>query len=473
MRAYDDAAHRGYSDKYDEYEEGGLEHGGEDEEYEEDPQPTQEELEYLELRQRLKEAARKKIKKEAAAVLGNSQEKKKVPQDNYGSFFGPSKPVIAKRVIEERRSIIETQHLLASKNANSQPGLKKNHASTSNVTKNSGNRPPKVVNQVKMRAQTLKDNRDYSFLLSDDAEPPAPVKEPAPRNFSVPRADARPPQVPQKNKLHMSKPSVSRPPMNKPPVSKPPMSRTPMSKPPARPSSNGHLERNGVSKNQLLHCKEGQLTKAGVVNRLERPSVDQRKMHGGHASKGPGWPSVIKSNVQKVVPPAPSKNVNPGSSKLSALVRPKPPLPKTLSSMQKQSLEQKREVQVSEKPKAGLKRPMPHMKQMRPSPKQVATHLMQDTRPKKRPLNRDLDDDDGAEAIKMIRRMFGYNPSRFRDDDDTSDMEANFDDIQREERQSAKIAREEDERELRLIEEEERREEMRRAAKKRKLAQHR
>ena len=39
--------------------------------------------------------------------------------------------------------------------------------------------------QVKKKAQTLKDMRDYSFLLSDDAEfPDAKEKEPA-RNASV------------------------------------------------------------------------------------------------------------------------------------------------------------------------------------------------------------------------------------------------------------------------------------------------
>ncbi|KAF3647419.1 putative protein RMD5 -like protein A-like [Capsicum annuum] len=76
---------------------------------------------------------------------------------------------------------------------------------------------------------------------------------------------------------------------------------------------------------------------------------------------------------------------------------------------------------------------------------------------------------DGAEAISMIRKMFGYNPNKYQDDDDTSDMEANFNDILREEKQSAKIAMKEDQEELRKIEEQERRERLRRQAKKRKL----
>lgn len=36
--------------------------------------------------------------------------------------------------------------------------------------------------QVKIKAQKIKNTRDYSFLLSDDAELPAPAKEPPPRN---------------------------------------------------------------------------------------------------------------------------------------------------------------------------------------------------------------------------------------------------------------------------------------------------
>ncbi|TMW91477.1 hypothetical protein EJD97_014296 [Solanum chilense] len=80
------------------------------------------------------------------------------------------------------------------------------------------------------------------------------------------------------------------------------------------------------------------------------------------------------------------------------------------------------------------------------------------------------EEEDGAEAISMIRRMFRYNPNRYQDEDDTSDMEANFDDILREEKRSAKIAKKEDEEELRKIEEEERRERLRKESKKRKLS---
>lgn len=62
-----------------EYEEGSEE---EEEELEkEDPTPTKEELEYLELRQRLKEAAWQWLENESASTVGRSQEKKKMPYD--------------------------------------------------------------------------------------------------------------------------------------------------------------------------------------------------------------------------------------------------------------------------------------------------------------------------------------------------------------------------------------------------------
>lgn len=42
--------------------------------------------------------------------------------------------------------------------------------------------------QVKTKVQKLKDTRDYSFLLSEDAEFPAPAKEPPPRNLRAPNS---------------------------------------------------------------------------------------------------------------------------------------------------------------------------------------------------------------------------------------------------------------------------------------------
>lgn len=42
-----------------------------------------------------------------------------------------------------------------------------------------------MFKQKQVKAEKLKVTRDYSFLLSDDAELPAPSKEPPSRNISV------------------------------------------------------------------------------------------------------------------------------------------------------------------------------------------------------------------------------------------------------------------------------------------------
>ncbi|XP_057983651.1 uncharacterized protein LOC131168330 isoform X2 [Malania oleifera] len=120
------------------------------------------------------------MKKENGSAQANCQEKrKKLPCDNYGSFFGPSTPVIAQRVIQESKSFLETQHL-ASKVSESQHHNKNGFASTAA-------RPsqPKVTNELKMKVQKLRDTRDYSFLLSDDAELPVLSEESQPRNGTI------------------------------------------------------------------------------------------------------------------------------------------------------------------------------------------------------------------------------------------------------------------------------------------------
>jgi len=74
---------------YDEYEEEGEEQAEEEYEEEEERKPTVEEVEYLELRERIKEQIRKKMRKESGSTLSKSQEKKKLPSDKWVmcSFF--------------------------------------------------------------------------------------------------------------------------------------------------------------------------------------------------------------------------------------------------------------------------------------------------------------------------------------------------------------------------------------------------
>jgi protein SPT2 len=75
----------------------------------------------------------------------------------------------------------------------------------------------------------------------------------------------------------------------------------------------------------------------------------------------------------------------------------------------------------------------------------------------KRKRARESSDAD-SDVSRIIRKMFGYDPSKYADLDDEDDrsMEVGFRTIQMEEKRSARMAREEDARELALIKEEER-----------------
>ena len=61
------------------------------------------------------------------------------------------------------------------------------------------------------------------------------------------------------------------------------------------------------------------------------------------------------------------------------------------------------------------------------------------------------DDEPAAGITQTIRSMFGYDPSKYVDDEDDDDMEAGVADIEAEERRTARIARREDEEELRKL----------------------
>ncbi|XP_057491627.1 protein spt2-like [Actinidia eriantha] len=447
----------------DEYEEDGEEEEEEgvgEEEYEEEeeeaPQPTQEELEYLELRQRLKDSFRKQMKKESgSAVMNNHDKKKKLPYDNFGSFFGPSQPVIAQRVIQESKSLLENQHLTA-KVSKSHHDKNKSVASTTTRSKPQvHDHRPKVVNELKTKAQKLKDTRDYSFLLSDDVELPAPTKDPPPRNISLPISDARSAQMLPKGKQSLTNP--------------------------VRQLPNGHKDRKPVSKGSQMHPKVGS-HKLASASKPVLASVEYRKQIGNNNGSGPGRSLGAKGLPSKKPAATTERSVPAAAAKSSLLSAHKPPPSKFLSAASKpppvlkQPLNQKKEFQESSKGKMLPKQPAvackPQIK--KPPAKSSSRPTLQENRPKKKPVRRysDDEDDDGGRAISMIRQMFRYNPNKYagRDDDD-SDMEANFDDILKEEKRSAKIAREEDEEELRKIEEEEKREQWRKEAKKRKLSQ--
>lgn len=451
MRGYDrDEFHGGVED-YDEYEDESEEleeDAGEEEEYEEeeeeDPRPTKEALEYLELRQRLKEQIRGQMKKDTGSSINSSNDKKKkLPYDNYGSFFGPSQPVIAQRVIQESKSLLETQHL-ASGLSKSLHINKKNSSMTNGSKSGPREQLPKVTSEQKTKVQKLKHTRDYSFLLSEDAELPVPTKEPPPRKPSIPHSDAASAQVPLKSKQTLDNSG--------------------------RRVHGSRQERKTVSMNGHLYPKAGsnKLTSASKPNSA---SVDSKKQFGSNNGNGPGRPVGPKGLPLKKPIATMEKKASASGVKNSIPGVQKKPLPSKLhQSISKPRLEQKKVLQEPKKSRMMPKQPMASSKpQMNKPQKQIPSHPTSRMHrpPKKKPVRRHSDDED-ENAISMIRQMFGYNPSRFHDDGDDSDMEARYDDILKEERRSAKIARKEDEEQRILIEQEEERERLRKL-KKRKL----
>ncbi|RVW57316.1 hypothetical protein CK203_000659 [Vitis vinifera] len=93
MRGYDRAEYYRSDEDLDEYEEEGEE--ADEDQYEEEekeaPKPTKEEVEYLELRQKLKESFRKQLKKDTGSGHNIYQEKrKKLPYDKIAYVLSES-----------------------------------------------------------------------------------------------------------------------------------------------------------------------------------------------------------------------------------------------------------------------------------------------------------------------------------------------------------------------------------------------
>ncbi|KAM3394618.1 protein SPT2 isoform X1 [Capsicum galapagoense] len=549
-----------YDDYLDEYEDEGVdqeeEEAGEEEyEDEEPPQPSQE-LEFLELRQRLKEDIRKQRKKELGS--GSHDIKKSASsRDNFGSFFGPSQPVISNRVIQESKLLLENPNLAAKvmKSSHSQSNKSVASKPAGSKASTSNNHAPKVKTGVIL--QSVQFSRtlhmyswDYSFLLSDDAELPGPSRGSLTQKVSAPYCDAR---------------LVQRP---------------------SGKQTSSDIGRKLVDDREVKRGSQIQqkavIQKSMSNNKPTQPTLDSRKQFSSSNGSGPGRslgpkgvpPKVtgdlndkkflapgtkstvsvsnrpLPSRVQSAVPKQSSVQKRIPNESGNSKVMSKQGVPVSKPQIQKQQASMSRP-QIKPPPARNLARPLddrrptfqqrdsrrpapqqrddrrpalqqrddrrpalqqrddrrpalqqrderrpslqqrddrrPSLQQRddrrpahqrkderRPAPQQKddrrpALHRKDDRWPVRKPMRYD-EEDDGEEAISMIRKMFGYNPNRYRDDDDDSDMEANFDEILKEERRSAKIAREEDEEELRKIEEEERRERLRKQAKKRKLS---
>ncbi|KAE8693388.1 SPT2 chromatin protein, putative isoform 2 [Hibiscus syriacus] len=518
---YDDYDMEGEYQDEDVVEEYGDEYEEEEEEEEEETrQPTQEEVEYLELRQRLKDSIRRKRKQSALA-----SSEKKLPYNNFGSFFGPSQPVIAQRVIHESKSLLENQNLV-SKMLSTNQSSKKNPASNSTGPKQAQlGKVLKPPSELRRKVEKLKVARDYSFL-SDDTGFPAPAKDPPPRNVSAPTSEVRSAQMLLKSKQPLSSNNNSARNLQgiRDERKSVPLKGQLQSKTGTYNTSSGSKP-NGMSmdsKKQLgvTNCmgngRSGGVSRGMGSSRpvcasngtgIGRPvgvssgtwpgrpvgasSGTGPNRHAGASNgtgpvrpvgasngTGPGRPIGASNGTESGRPagykPVPSKMPIPKMEKVSAPTSRslppsahKAPPSRVHSSESRQQLEQKRGLQERNKDKMMPQRPLVSSKpQLKKPVKQVSSHTQMKSnvqRPKKIALSED------EKALMMIRNMFHTDRYPVCDDDDVSDMEANWDEIMKEERRSAQIARKEDEEQLRLIEEEERRERM---AKKRKLSRH-
>ncbi|XP_049933553.1 uncharacterized protein LOC116253197 [Nymphaea colorata] len=542
----------------DQYEEEEEEAAYKDENNEEeDPQLTKDQLEYLERRQKLKEIVRQKMKKENDLVLVSAKEKKSSSRDSFGSFFGPSQPVVAKRVIEERRGMLDLHHItISGSKAASQQQNKNVHSMANAHRRSTESRPPpkpvdkvwwskrtclqRYVNftlkrialclQTKLKTQKLKEARDYSFLLSGDAEFPAPAKDPIPQPKVLPTFDAWSSQVTANRKPSLSKPanalravhgnqetvSAGRLPLHFGAEKGAPASNLKSSggtrkipasisgngeprKPPAGNAGNGGHRKlpacnagNGEPRKIATGNGEPGKLPAGNAGNGEPRKIaagngepgklpagnagygELRKLPAGNARKGEpgklpagnggnglGRPIGTKVPGQKLRGATLDhrKAISATNKHKPSVSAPKTPLPKQQVVVQKQYIEQKRlSMQLIGKQNGNPQ-------------KQLPSWPTSTKRPKKRPADEHSDDEgSGGDYRSLIRQMFRYDPNRYRGmDEDDSDMEVDFRRIQAEERPSARIAKEEDERELALIEEEERRERERKEAKRRKL----
>ncbi|CAH1431172.1 unnamed protein product [Lactuca virosa] len=303
MGGYDLDEYEDYEDEGEYQEDNVGEYEEEEEEEEEDRLPTQEEMEYLELRAKLKESIRKKMKKDSGSGLANFREKKnKMPYDNFGSFFGPSQPVIAQRL----------------------PQQNKGSSSAPTGSKPRPNEPPRKVDtwaKPKAKIQMLKNTRDYSFLLSDDAELPIPPKNP-PKPSSAPKPDA-----------HVS----PRPPVNNG----------------GRKVINGREERRPAPTSNQTRVRppppgQQQSQRPNGSSKMTSSSLDPRKQLGS----GPGRPSGQKPSMpskmppvaakQKVIPPPVSRSIPTGHNHRPQTSNSRP-LPGVT---QKKPLDQKRGLQL-------------------------------------------------------------------------------------------------------------------------------
>ncbi|CAD6262735.1 unnamed protein product [Miscanthus lutarioriparius] len=448
MRAYEyetNGYHREVEDEYgdeyydqDEYEEEGL---GAGDEYVEEEEPTEGQKEILELRERLKEQIRRKAKAAAACTAGRSSSSQ-IPQarDKFGSFFGPSKPVISRRVIEERKSLKELHSTIAREPRPS--GVHKDIPSSSKVqSKGNGHQhKQKIVNQEK----------------------------PAARSSLTQRADREVMQSTVKSKAPTSQPARL---------------------------SNGYGPKNTISTQRHAEGRVDSMRKEAFLNRERVVSRENERAHS-IARNGSNQASTSKTTIQKlpsrgpIANKQPSKDLNDATLRkssvaskhhLSEIDRPKSSQSQRMQSAgqrpQHSSHGQRPHQSTEHRPQQSLQSRRPQQMTQGQKPQQsLQSQRTQQSLQNQRPQQSSHIQKSQSSQTHRPQSLQGqrplssrrYDPSRYAGrDEDVSDMEADFATIEMEEKRSARIARQEDEEQLRLIEEEERREQER---KRRKMA---
>lgn len=493
-------------DEEEDVEEEEGEPGKEDENF------SQECQEYYERRERLKELERQRLRRSIDNGKGHTKATNKpLPYDNYGSFFGPSEPIVARRIIADARAREEASKVAArqAKEISEQHRVSKGSSGVSkSVTQPKVGEKSKQFlssNEAALRLQRVREARDYSFLFTDEDptdEPPRNAVQatekgsldndrPKQASSSIKGGSAVAQRLPNSVKpgaptlakpgAKVTKASISMvskgqerhsnpvPKLSKPPE-RPPMLKAKVS---SQSGSNSNPSKTTSGPGRPPQARPIVSTQ-GISNGkqpLSSPSAAQLKSLVASGPKGAGKQSM-PSTTAKVTPgkaaphkPFPTGGLEKKSSQQSgsksqvSTSRPEQKRPGVVSVGRAASTglhDQRRPAQSAATSKQGMKPPARMLKRPRESESEDSF----------------LDDDDGGgDVSSMIRKMFGYNPNKYRDLDDEDDrfMETNFHSIQMEEKRSARIAREEDDRELALIEEEERRE--REAARKKRKQQ--
>ncbi|MCO5580410.1 hypothetical protein L7F22_034276 [Adiantum nelumboides] len=409
---------------------------------------------------------------------------------SYGSFFGPSEPIVTKRIIADVRARETASKVAARQSQEVSEPHRVSKGSSGMVSESiigETAKPSKGVNEQVSKLQRLKEARDYSFLFTDEDPAASPLRNEARASTKERQDNHHTKQTPLSAKSASGQPP-----------------RGPNSgKPVASVSSKASMgSKAGASKAQERHPTPAKLSKpherppvlkskvlpqSGSTSNLSktisgRPQAQQARATVSSPGLSNGkkpLPSAVTAQFKSLVAPA---STSKGATKLSlpsTSAKPVPgktplksaPLEKKLQQLPASKSHTSTTLRPDQKrpgvvmPSRGVS--MNHHDQRRPTT-QTATSSKMKTKlpPQKRSWDSESedsfldDDDDGGDFRSAIRKMFGYNPNKYRDIDDEDDraMEANFHTIQMEEKRSARIAREEDERELALIEEEERRE---------------